>query len=94
MSIEYSAEYCGGASGEFYFFYVNEKLYLAKKIIEGFDAPYYHYEKLIFPDDECGIPNRVLWIMRSGNGEEDEMEPEEVEVKLYKWENLKLIEDK
>jgi Bacterial SH3 domain len=92
LMIDYAAEYCGGASGLFCFFYVDKKIYLAKELKEGFDAPYYHSEKLIFPKDECGLPNRVLWIMSGGDAEE--IEPEEVGVKLYKWENLKLVEDK
>jgi len=92
LLIDYRSYYCAGTSGVFCFFYNKKKLYLVKELTEGFDAPYYGYEQIIFPDEECGLPNRVLWTMSSGNAEE--MEPDEVDAKLYKWENLKLIEDK
>jgi len=92
IMIHYDADHCAGASGAFCFFYNKKKLYLVKELTEGFDAPYYHDEQLKFPDEECGLPNRVLWLMSGGDA--DKLEPENVGVKLYKWEKNKLVEDK
>ncbi|MBU0488367.1 MAG: SH3 domain-containing protein [Bacteroidetes bacterium] len=92
VSFFYYADHCAGTSGNNHYIFDGKKLHVGFELRTGFDAPVYHHEALIWPSNEMGVPNRVIWIMASGDYDADN--PEKAAVKLYKWDGSKMVEAK
>ncbi len=66
-----SDHYCGGYFGDIYVFWDKANLHFAKKLREGFDAPVFKIEELIFPNDKGGIPGTVIFYEAAGESDDD-----------------------
>ncbi|MEM8999883.1 MAG: SH3 domain-containing protein [Bacteroidota bacterium] len=67
LFIDYYAEACGSNGGGIYFFVQNDELLKVAQLTEASDSGLYWYaEKFIFPNDEGGIPKKILYKKEKG----------------------------
>lgn len=84
------AESCGVGNKEVYVFAQNDRLQVAFQAISGSDGGViYQEEKLIFPADEGGIPNKIKYYQEVGEVLDDRTNWTKVEITsgAFSWEN-------
>jgi hypothetical protein len=90
--INFSDGYCAGAFGDIYFFWDGNKIYHAKTLNKGFDAPYFSTNEFIFPDDSKNKNGYIINKSESGYyGDDDKDHIEDWEKITYAWKGGKLV---
>jgi hypothetical protein len=92
IRVEFSDGYCGGAAGEVIFFWDGNKLHFVKELMNGFDAPAFYHEDLIFPADSGGKAGTILFTARGGEYNDEGIEILDInEKQKFVWNGKSLI---
>nr|WP_297916797.1 SH3 domain-containing protein [uncultured Allomuricauda sp.] len=96
LFINYHSEACMMEGGGIYFFVQNDTIHEVGQLSEISDAGIFHLkEKLIFPKDEDGIPNTILFkkVTQSILDDETEWVQTTIETRKLRWISGKLTPD-
>ncbi|MEL6485325.1 MAG: SH3 domain-containing protein, partial [Bacteroidota bacterium] len=90
LVVDYMAEACGMEGGEVYFFWNEDRLVKVANLSQMFEAGMFHYaERFIFPEDEGGVPDRIVFHKETYTvlDEIGEWEQKTVETRRLTWAN-------
>jgi len=94
LFINYLAEACGVDGGGIYFFKLKNEIKKVFEITQVSDGGIYWFsENLIFPNDEKGIPSRIVYQKEVGVYEDEETNWVEITKtsRELKWENEEIL---
>jgi hypothetical protein len=92
ININFDDSRCAGAFGDVVIFWDGKKLYHAKTLRHGYDAPMFYEERLIFPRDKGGKPGIIIWKARGGEFDDDGTEHLDTNKKVvYRWNGKSLV---
>lgn len=92
FKINFSDGFCAGAFADVYFFYNGKAISDMITLDEGFDAPYFATNTLIFPKDQKGKKNWIIQIEESGYvNDHDKTIIESFKKIFYKWNGNQLV---
>lgn len=88
LLVDFVSESCGTEGGGIYLFQESGQLYTVASLSQVSDAgAYYHWEELIFPDDEHGVAGKIRYKKEVGEfyDEVAEWQKKSTETKLMVW---------
>jgi len=68
----YGADSCGSNEGGYYLFFDQKKLHKVLDVYSGGGEGSFTDESLIFPSDSLGIKNKIIYVRRNEESEEDD----------------------
>lgn len=92
VSINFSEDMSGGAFGDAYLFWDGKRLHHVITLNHGYDAPMMYEEKLIFPSEQGGKKNRLIFTAKGGEyNDKNQLEVRTNKRIVYKWNGKSLV---